>query len=206
MLGLAAETLAAFALTSLVVEVTPGPNLAYLAVLSATDGRRHGYAAVAGVALGLLIVGLAAALGLATLIAASPILFQMLRWAGVAYLLWLAWDTWREERPEVNEFADSNAKYFKRGLIVNLLNPKAGVFYIAMLPQFVDAAATILPQTIALSLIYVAIATLVHGSIVTLAGALKPVLNSPERRQIVRRIMAVVLVLIAVWFAWSTAS
>ena len=85
----------AFALTSFLVELTPGPNMAYLALVAATEGRRPGYAAVAGVALGLAIVGLLAALGLATLIAASPLAYQALRWAGVAYLMWLAWEGWR---------------------------------------------------------------------------------------------------------------
>ena len=81
--GLTWAAIAGFALTSMLIELTPGPNMAYLAVVSATQGRRPGFAAVAGVALGLSIVGLAAALGLAALIGASPVLYQALRWGGV---------------------------------------------------------------------------------------------------------------------------
>ncbi len=83
-------TLAAFAVTSLIIELTPGPNMAYLALIAATEGRRPGYAAVAGVALGLGALGLAAAVGLSALIAEAPVVYQAIRWAGVAYLLWLA--------------------------------------------------------------------------------------------------------------------
>ena len=86
------ETLLAFILTCLVIELTPGPNMAYLALLSASIGRRAGFAATLGVALGLLIVGLAAALGLAAVIANSRLLYEALRWAGVLYLFWLAWE------------------------------------------------------------------------------------------------------------------
>ena len=85
------EILAASTLTCFVIEVTPGPNMAYLAVLSAVKGRRAGYAATAGIALGLMIVGFATALGLAALISNSYLGYEVLRWGGVAYLFWLAW-------------------------------------------------------------------------------------------------------------------
>ena len=115
-------------LTCFVIELTPGPNMAYLAVLSASTGRRAGFAATAGVALGLLIVGLAAALGLAALIASSRPLYEALRWAGVFYLFWLAWEGWRGEDTspiEANVIPD-DSRFFLRGLVTNLLNPKGG--------------------------------------------------------------------------------
>lgn len=197
------DTFLAFVVASALIELTPGPNMAYLAVLAASDGRRPGYAAVAGVALGLLIVGLLSAFGLAALIAASPPLFQALRWGGVAYLLWLAWDSWNGEDAG-GEFEGSNGRYFRRGLIVNLLNPKAGVFYVAMLPQFVNPDAPVLPQTITLSVTFVVIATVIHATIVTGAGALRPMLTNAEKRQTVRRALALALVGVAVWFAVKT--
>ena len=198
------ETIGGFIIASALIELTPGPNMAYLAVLAASDGRRRGYAAVAGVALGLLIVGMLAALGLAALIAASPPLFQALRWAGVAYLLWLAWESWSDEGEQAGELEGSNGRYFRRGLIVNLLNPKAGVFYVAMLPQFVNPDAPILGQTITLSLTFVVIASVIHGAIVTAAGALQPFLANKGNRRSVRRIMALSLVGVAIWLAFKT--
>lgn len=178
--------------------------MAYLAVLAATEGRRAGLSAVAGVALGLLIVGLMAAFGLAAMIASSPVLFQILRWAGVVYLLWLAWDAWREEAPEDNEFSDGAARHFRRGLIVNLLNPKAGVFYIVMLPQFVDQTGDLVAQTVTLSVTFVLIATAIHTAIVILSDLARGIIGTQSRRKTLRRVMAVVLVVIAVWFAFET--
>ena len=208
MANISLETLAAFALTSIVIELTPGPNMAYLAVLSAGHGRRAGLAATLGIALGLLIIGLVAALGLAALISSSRILYEALRWGGVAYLLWLAWDGWRDatETSAARTKSDGiDTAFFMRGLITNLLNPKAAVFYIAVLPTFVDAASSVLGQHVILSGVYVLIATVLHSAIVSLAGAARPFLEDPDRRRIVRRTLSVALAMIAIWFAFSTA-
>ncbi|MCB2134915.1 MAG: LysE family translocator [Rhodobacteraceae bacterium] len=204
--GIPAEAVAAFVLTSAVIEMTPGPNMAYLAVVAAAEGRRPGYAAVAGVALGLAVVGLAAALGLAAIVSASPVLYQTLRWGGVTYLLWLAWEGWRgaEEAVEHAPLGSSLGRYFRRGLITNLLNPKAAVFYVAVLPEFVDPAGPVMTATVALSLIYVSVATAIHAAIVTLAGFARQFLEDPYRSMIARRALSLALAGIAVWFAWKT--
>jgi len=208
-IDVSATSLASFIVTCLVVELTPGPNMGYLAVLSATSGRRAGYAATLGVALGLLVVGIAAAFGLAAAISASPLLYQVLRWAGIAYFLWLAWDGWNEARetsPGIAPDLMSDAKYFSRGLITNILNPKAALFYVAVLPSFVDPARSVLGQTVSLSVAYVAIATAIHVTIVFLAARTQKFLQDTKRRRFVRRLMSVFLVGIAIWFGWSTAS
>ena len=87
--------LLSFIITCIIIELTPGPNMAYLAVLSISEGKKAGYAATAGIALGLLTIGIIAALGIATLISNSPMAYQVLKYTGTAYLLWLAWDTWK---------------------------------------------------------------------------------------------------------------
>lgn len=204
--GLDWGAVAGLAGTALLIELTPGPNMAYLAVVAATDGRRVGYAAVAGVALGLALVGLAAALGLAAAIQASPVLYQVLRWGGVAYLLWLAWDGWRGAN-DASEFAPQGSslrRFFGRGLVTNLLNPKAAVFYVSMLPGFVTPGAPVLPQTLALSATFVLVASGVHLSIVTLAGAAQRLLADPARERVIRRALSLALVAVAGWFAWGT--
>jgi threonine/homoserine/homoserine lactone efflux protein len=200
-------TLLAFAATCLVIELTPGPNMAYLAVLSASKGRRAGFAATLGVALGLLLVGLAAALGLTALIAHSRTLYEALRWGGVLYLLWLAYEGWRGEEetsPGTATVGTSDSKYFLRGLVTNLLNPKAGVFYIAVLPTFVDEARPVVGQVVSLSVVYVAVATLVHSTVVLAADAARPWLEDPRRNMIVRRALSLLLVIIAVWLFVTT--
>jgi threonine/homoserine/homoserine lactone efflux protein len=200
-------TLLAFAITCLVIELTPGPNMAYLAVLSASKGRRAGFAATLGVALGLLIVGLAAALGLTALIANSRMLYEALRWGGVLYLLWLAYEGWRgdaETSPGTATAGASDSKYFIRGLITNLLNPKAGIFYIAVLPTFIVETRPLTGQAVPLSVVYVAVATLVHSAIVLLADAARPWLEDERRSTIVRRAFSLLLVGIAVWLFATT--
>lgn len=195
-----------FALTSALIELTPGPNMAYLAIVGASQGRKPGYAAVLGVALGLTTIGLAAAFGLADLISGNPLIFQGLRWAGVAFLLWLAFDGWRgaEEPIEHAALGSSLGMFFRRGLITNLLNPKAAAFYVAFLPGFVDPSGSVTQQTVLLTLIFVGIATAIHFAIVTLAGAARPYLENEMISRRVRRILSVALALIALWFAWET--
>jgi threonine/homoserine/homoserine lactone efflux protein len=198
-------TLLSFATASFLIELTPGPNMSYLAIVAASDGRKAGFATVAGVALGLGIVGFVAALGVAEIVQASPWLYEGLRWAGVAFLLYLAWEGWRSGA-EVSMAGNEEGRYFRRGLVTNLLNPKAAVFYVAVLPTFLNEAKPALPQMLVLSAVYVTIATAVHAGIVGLAGTLENFLNDPKRERVARRVFSVLLGLVAVWFAWSTAS
>jgi threonine/homoserine/homoserine lactone efflux protein len=202
-------SLLAFALTCAIIEVTPGPNMAWLAALSLSRGWRIGLTAVAGVALGLSIYGIAAALGVAAIIENSTFLYEVLRWGGVAYLLWLAWDAWStadEVAPEdASDGGHERFMAFRRGLITNLLNPKAAVFYVAMLPDFVDVGAgRITAQTLTLTAIYVTIATLIHAGIVISASQLRSVIVEPRQVRRIRRVLALVLAAIAIWFAFST--
>lgn len=205
----ASNSLLAFALTCFVIEITPGPNMAYLAALSLSQGARAGFAAVAGIALGLAAYGIAVSLGLGAIIESSVFLYEALRWAGVVYLLWLAWEAWAAER-DVSPAADGAVDTppwaaFRRGLITNLLNPKAAVFYVAVLPDFIRIGqSSITRQTLLLSTIYVGIATALHLTIVLLAARMQPVIATADKRRNVRRLLAVLLAVIAIWFAFST--
>jgi threonine/homoserine/homoserine lactone efflux protein len=204
------DSLAAFTLAALVIEITPGPNMGYLAVLSLSRGWRVGAAAVAGVALGHMVYGVAAALGVAALINASALLYELLRWAGVAYMLWLAWEAWSSEAETSPDIAADGSQghariAFERGLITNLLNPKAAVFFVTVVPTFVRPDGSVMAQTLLLSTIFVAVATAVHFSIVMLAGRLQAFSGSASRRRPVRRALAVLLAVIAAWIAYSTA-
>jgi threonine/homoserine/homoserine lactone efflux protein len=197
--------LSEFLLASLIVELTPGPNMAYLASLTVTRGRRAGALTVAGVAAGLASYGVLSALGLTLLIAERPAVYELLRWAGVGYLLWLAWESWRgrsEARPELQ---GEEGPLLLRGFITNLLNPKAALFYLAVLPNFIDAAAgSALAQNLVLVAAYVAVATAMHGLIVLLAAQAQPYLVAGARERTLRQAMAVALVVIAAWIVWQT--
>lgn len=204
--GLGIDSVFALAITSTLIELTPGPNMTWLAIVAVTEGRRPGLAAVAGVAVGLAMVGIAAALGLAALIAASPATYQVLRWGGVAYLLWLAWDGWKGDGPTGEAVADARplSVYFRRGLITNLLNPKAAVFFVAVLPGFLEVGAPVLGGTLILSAVYVGVATAIHAGIVLAAGSARVWLEDPVRERRVRRTLSLALALVALWFAWKT--
>lgn len=195
-----------FLATCLAIELTPGPNMAYIALLSAQRGRVAGLLAAFGVALGLLAIGLLAAFGFAQIVRDTPWLYQTLRWAGVAYLVYLAWDCWREARaPQLDvKQGQALATAFRRGLITNLLNPKAFLFYITVLPGFVSADAPYAGQIQLLTLLYVMIATVVHVALAMGAGALTAVLAHPQWRRRAGLVAALMLLAIAAWLAFKT--
>lgn len=194
-----------FILASLLIELTPGPNMGWLALLAARRGRLHGLAAVGGVAAGLAFAGTAASLGLALIVATTPWLFQLLRWAGAAYLLYLAWEAWRDAEAEMaNGTEESPSHYFSQGLISNSLNPKAYLVYAAVLPQFLPDASGSWQDIALLTAIYVVVATLVHAGVVLLAGSASAIFASETRRRKLGRIAAALLILMSVWFLLST--
>lgn len=198
------EILLAFVLASTLIELTPGPNMAYLALISLGEGRRAGFLTVTGIALGLAVIGTISALGLAGIVSGSPLAYEILRWSGVAFLLYLAFDAWKSGETEAAEHTASS--HFRRGLITNLLNPKAALFFITVIPAFLPQRADDVSANLVLVAIYVAVATVIHGAIVLLAGALTPYLTDPARATRMRRTMAVLLACVAIWFGLSTAN
>ena len=189
-------------LASVLIELTPGPNMTWLAILTLGEGRRQGLKAVAGIGLGLGLLGLRGAFGVSGLIASSPLIYEILRWAGIAFLLYLAWEGFRGEADA--EGGASRYRAFYCGLISNLLNPKAALFYVTALPVFITPDRPVLPQTLILTAGYVVVATAIHAGIVLLASRLQPFLRTGDRARITRFILSSLLVVVAVWFAIST--
>jgi len=194
---------AGFALAVLIIELTPGPNMAWLAGLAMAEGRRPALAATAGVALGLTLNGLLAAAGLAALIATDPRLASALGWLGTAFMLWLAWRAWADSIPDVMDrpAAPGIRRHFLAGLTVNLLNPKAFLFFAAVAPRFFDGRMPTVTQAIILTAISVGIATAVHLLLVTGASHVHAMIADPSRTRLIRRIMAIGMVGVAIWFA-----
>lgn len=204
-MDVATYSLFAFILTVIVIELTPGPNMAWLAVLSADRGRRAGLAAVLGVATGLALLGLLAALGFAALVARSPWLFETLRYGGTLFLLWLALEGWRSTGESSPARMDGSLRrHFRDGLMINLLNPKAGLFYLIVLPDYISPDLPSLPQAVALTAISVGIATGIHLGIVALAARAAVWLSNSGRTRLFRRALAVLLALIAIWLFLDT--
>ena len=188
-----------FVLAAIVMEITPGPNMTWLALLSAREGRVAGFMAVAGIATGLTLLAIISATGAAALISAWPPLYELLRWGGVLFLLFLAWEAWVGEKAAPN--ASRQTRHYRRGLVVNLLNPKALAVFVVMIPGFAGAGQ--LSTQIVMTLLYLAIATAAHALIVAFAGSFQKALADPRRERIVRRIFAIALAGVAVWFAFT---
>ena len=202
------SVLLSYVLTCIAIELTPGPNMAYLAILSAERGRWMGFHAVLGVAIGLGLLGALAVFGIGALIAEQRVVYEALRWAGIAYLLYLAFDAWRDSRRPVENTDLSNTgwRYFRRGLVNNVLNPKAALFYITVMPNFVVAGTPEIGQTMLLGSIYVMVATVIHAMVVLLAGSLQHLLlENSRRRRGMGLVFAALLVGVAVWVAVATA-
>ena len=133
-----------FLLTSLVVVVSPGTGVLYTVATGLSSGPRASVAAAFGCTLGIVPHMAAAIAGLAALLYASALAFETLKYLGVAYLLYMGWNTLRERGGlQVDEGAPSRkaSQVILSAIAVNLLNPKLSIFFLAFLPQFVDAAA-----------------------------------------------------------------
>lgn len=189
------------------VELTPGPNISYLAALAASEGRAAGLRAVAGVTLGLLVYLLGSIAGVAQVIAASPLVYGALRWAGVLFLLYLAYEAWRasgESSPANTKPMDAQAPFW-RGLVANLLNPKAAIFYMTLLPGFTSPDyGPFWRQALVLGLAHLVVSLVVHVAIVIGAARAGALLVAAEERAAVRRVLAAGIALIAIWLAWET--
>lgn len=176
--------LSAFLLAALVLAVTPGPGVIYIVTRSLAQGRRHGLASVAGVALGNLCNAVGASLGLAALFAVSAAAFLVVKYAGALYLVYLGVQALRAARGAAASAAPPAAglgRIFRDGFLVALLNPKTTIFFAAFLPQFIDPATPPMGQSIALGCLFVAIASITDTAYALCAGLVGPALARARR-------------------------
>jgi threonine/homoserine/homoserine lactone efflux protein len=166
------STLLLFAGTSLALLAVPGPAVLYVVTRSLDQGRAAGIVSMLGVEAGTFAYALAAAAGLTGLIAASQTGFTAVKYAGAAYLIYLGLQRLLgREQPE-DHVSSVRSRLFLRGLLVQLLNPKIAIFFLAFLPQFVDSSrGPIAAQILVLGTIFTALAVLSDGAYVVLAGA-----------------------------------
>jgi threonine/homoserine/homoserine lactone efflux protein len=178
------STLLLFTGASLALLAIPGPAVIYVVTRSLDQGRRAGIASMLGVETGTFTYALAAAAGLTGLIAASVTAFTVIKYAGAAYLLYLgARKLLQREEPE-NVVLSGRSQLFLKGMLVQLLNPKIAIFFVAFLPQFVDSSrGPIAPQILVLGTIFTALAVLSDGAYVLLAGAVGGWLRTGRRAQ-----------------------
>ena len=170
--------------------VIPGPAVFYMVNRTLADGRSAGLTAVAGLEVGDTIQSVLAALGVSAAVATSETLFNIVKWAGVIYLVWSGTRTMMT-RPSAMTTDDSHVTrgvIFRQGVWVNTLNPKTALFFVAVFPQFVDPAAEHATlQSLFLAVVFVAIATVFNTGWVLGASALRPLLVRGRAVPIMRR-------------------
>ncbi|TDS79323.1 LysE family translocator [Comamonas sp. JUb58] len=189
----------AFALISLGMVLTPGPNMVYLISRSICQGRGAGLISLGGVALGFVFYMLCAALGITALVMAIPYAYDALRIGGALYLLYLAWQAVKPGGRSPFELRqlpqDSPRKLFAMGFLTNLLNPKIAVMYLSLLPQFIDPAhGSVFSQSLVLGFTQIVVSVSVNAAIAMLAGSIAVFLASrPSWVQMQRWLMGTVL-------------
>lgn len=174
--------LALFLPVAFLLSLAPGPDNLTVLSLGLSRGRSASLGFAMGCAAGCLNHTLLAALGVSALIAASPTAFRTLQYAGAAYLCWLGWQALKSHGARLGarradgppaQAAARFGSYFRRGLIANAINPKVGLFFLALLPQFVDAsAAPPAAQIAVLGIVFALVAALVFGVVAVTAGRL----------------------------------
>ncbi len=187
-----APLFAGFLVASFVLAVTPGPGVLYIVTRSIAEGRASGLASVAGVALGNLANAIGASIGIAAIFAVSSLAFSVVKYAGAGYLVYLGIQALRAPpltRMETTEPV-AHRKIFRDGFLVAVLNPKTAMFFAAFLPQFMHTDAAPMVQSIALGIIFVAMAAATDSIYALSASAIAPALTRARSLGVVGRYLS----------------
>lgn len=198
-----------FAGASLVLAVAPGPDNLFVLAQSAVYGVRAGLTVVLGLCTGLVVQTICAACGVAAVVAAVPALFWGIRIAGACYLLYLAWMAWTHavsdsEGPQGT--ALTGAALWRRGVIMNITNPKVQIFFLAFFPQFVQPGTEgldLIIQMVIQGVTFIGATLIVFSAVAWGAGALADKMRSPTFQLWLNRISAVIFLMLAVFTVLS---
>ena len=200
------EALIAFFIASVLLALAPGPDNIFVLTQSALHGKLSGLLVTLGLCTGLIVHTTAVAFGVAVIFQASALAFTALKLCGAGYLLYLAWGAWRAGAEKINSGSGvglSLGKLYRRGIIMNVTNPKVSIFFLAFLPQFADPArGSLTLQMVLLGGVFIIATILVFGSIALLAGTLGGLLARNDKAQIVmNRVASLVFVGLALKLA-----
>ncbi len=202
---LSIEIVTGFFATAIILSLAPGPDNIFVLTQSAIEGRLAGIIVTLGLATGLLFHTAAVAFGVAVIFQTSAIAFTILKMCGVAYLLYLAWGAFRTSASRISIKGKSIGlgRLYRRGIIMNITNPKVSIFFLAFLPQFVDPkVGDITYQIISLGLIFIVATLIIFGSIALLSGTLGKRLKESDKAQIaLNRIAGTVFIALALKLA-----
>lgn len=196
-----------FTIAAAVLAVAPGPDNLFVLLQSAMYGAKAGIFVTLGLCVGVLIQTLMAAFGVAAVVAASPTLLLIVQLTGAAYLLYLAWGAWRA--PVGDDGGESGKKYpkltnfqlWRRGILMNITNPKVLIFFLAFFPQFIIKGSTetqVMVQMLIMGLTFLACTLAVFCTVAWCAGTLADRLRSPKVQTILNKTSAVIFIILAV--------
>ena len=194
-----------FLVATAILLATPGPTILMVVSYALARGRTVALAVVAGVVLGDLLAMTATLVGLGFILTTSALAFTMMKWAGAAYLVWMGWRMINSASDAVEELQDvasrSNLRAFRDSLVVTLLNPKSIGFFIAFVPQFVDASRPVTPQVMLMTVTFVSLGGLNALAYALLAGQLRKHVKNAFAMAWLQRMGGGVLILLAVMTA-----
>lgn len=175
------DVLGTYFIACLILAIAPGPDNIFVLTQSALQGKKAGLLVVMGLCTGLLFHTTAVALGVAVIFKTSELAFTLLKLAGAGYLLYLAWGAFRSGATTIDRGHNvilTSGQLYRRGIFMNITNPKVSIFFLAFLPQFADPSRGLLAlQMMELGFVFIVSAILVFGAIALAAGALGEWLN-----------------------------
>lgn len=197
------DILGTYFVACLILAIAPGPDNIFVLTQSALQGKKAGLLVVAGLCTGLLFHTTAVAFGVAVIFQTSALAFTLLKLAGAAYLLYLAWGAFRSGTTAIDKTRNvvlRHIQLYRRGIFMNITNPKVSIFFLAFLPQFADPAKGGLAwQMLELGGVFIFSALLVFGAIALAAGAVGEWLNRSRRvQQWINRLAGTIFVGLAI--------
>jgi len=183
------EIVVTFFSASVILALAPGPDNIFVLTQSALHGKASGLWVTLGLCTGLIVHTTAVALGVAVIFQVSAVAFALLKIVGAGYLLYLAWHAFRASAASIKQGEDreiSLSKLYRRGIIMNVTNPKVSIFFLAFLPQFADPGrGPLTVQIVMLGLIFIMATVLIFGGVALLAGAIGVWLNKSSKAQLI---------------------
>lgn len=205
------ESIMAFILASALLSIAPGPDNIFVLMQSALYGKKAGVLVTLGLCTGLIVHTSAVAFGVAAIFQTSVVAFMVLKLVGAMYLLYLAWQAFQSSVHRLDASVPalrSNAALYRRGIIMNITNPKVTIFFLAFLPQFTSPDhGTLAPQIFLLGGLFILVSLIIFSSIAFMAGALGNWLNTSHEAQFyLNRIAGTVFILLALKLMTASAT
>lgn len=202
---LSLQTVLSFVGVTVLLGLAPGPDNVFVLTQALTHGARAALWVVLGLCTGLLVHTLLVSLGLAALLLATPWAMQLVQVLGALYLMRLAWAAWQSGAPtRPTAQPQSLSALWRRGVFMNLSNPKVALFFLALLPQFVDASQAAMPQLLALGSLFNLTTLFLFGAVAVFAGRLGRFWRErPGVQRVLNRVSAVVLLGLALRLLWA---